>query len=107
MPSAGVTREGNFANRSFQGLRLLVALCASVTAFQCAATRPEREASAAASPALQAIVADYVGLYARPTLDRWKTLFHPSLVVAYPTEDGGVKVRGLEEFFKAQKDYFE
>ena len=51
--------------------------------------------------------ADYVGLYARPSLDRWKTLFHPSLVVAHPTEDGTIRARGLDEFFKAQKDYFD
>lgn len=58
-------------------------------------------------PALEKIVADYVGLYARPSLDRWRTLFHPSLVVAYPMEDGTIRARGLDEFWKAQKDYFE
>ena len=66
-------------------------------------TLPARESRAA----LDKTVADYVGLYARPTLDRWRLLFHPSLVVAYPEENGGIKARGLDEFFKAQKDYFE
>jgi hypothetical protein len=67
------------------------------------AARPARESRAA----LDKAVADYVGLYTRTTLDRWKVLFHPSLVVAYPGENGTVKARGLDEFFKAQKDYFE
>ncbi len=57
--------------------------------------------------AIEKVVADYVGLYARPGLDRWKNLFHPSLVVAHPREDGTIRARGLEEFFKAQKDYFD
>lgn len=68
-----------------------------------AATLPARDSRAA----LDKTVADYVGLYARSTLDRWKSLFHPSVVVAYPLENGGIKARGLDEFFKAQKDYFE
>ena len=67
------------------------------------AARPARESRAA----LDKAVADYVGLYTRATLDRWKVLFHPSLVVAYPGENGSIRARGLDEFFKAQKDYFE
>ncbi len=57
--------------------------------------------------ALDRAIADYVGLYTRSTLDRWRSLFHPSLVVAYPGENGGIRTRGLDEFFKAQRDYFE
>lgn len=68
-----------------------------------AETRPARDSRAA----LDKAVADYVGLYTRSTLDRWKSLFHPSLVVAYPGDNGGIRARGLEEFFKAQRDYFE
>ena len=67
----------------------------------------ETKPAAGSRAALEKVVADYVGLYARPSLDRWKTLFHPSLVVAYPMEDGTIRVRGLDEFFRAQKDYFE
>ena len=68
-----------------------------------AESRPARDSSAA----LDRAVADYVGLYTRSTLDRWRGLFHPSLVVAYPGENGGIRTRGLDEFFKAQRDYFE
>ncbi|HEU4402155.1 MAG TPA: nuclear transport factor 2 family protein [Candidatus Polarisedimenticolia bacterium] len=57
--------------------------------------------------AIEKVVADYVGLYARPTLDRWKTLFHTALTVVYPDDDGTIRARTLEQFFTAQKDYFE
>ncbi len=60
-----------------------------------------------ARAAIERVVNDYIGLYARPTLDRWKTLFHAQLLVASPKDDGTVRIRGLEEFFKAQKDRFE
>ena len=49
---------------------------------------------------------DYIGLYQKDTLDQWKTLFHPSVTVFFPGEDGGINVRNLEEFFERQKNYF-
>jgi hypothetical protein len=54
----------------------------------------------------EAVVRDYVGLYTRDTLDQWKKLFHPGLVVAFPGEEGTARTRGLEAFFKAQKNHF-
>ena len=68
-----------------------------------------QESRTAADPraAIERVVADYAGLYARASLDRWRNLFHPSLVVAHPTEDGTIRARGLDEFFKAQKDFFD
>jgi hypothetical protein len=56
---------------------------------------------------LEKVVADYVGLYRRDTLSEWKTLFLPSFTVASTQEDGGVRTRTFEEFFEAQKRYFE
>ena len=56
--------------------------------------------------AIDRLVADYVGLYAGPTLGRWKTLFHPALCVASPQDDGSIKVRSLEEFYERQRSYF-
>lgn len=97
---------GSLLSRATVSLFAL-ALCTTTLAAAHAVAASEEKPPSGSRPALDAIVADYVGLYARPTLDRWKTLFHPSLVVAYPTEDGGIRSRGLEEFFKAQKDYFE
>ena len=58
-----------------------------------------------AQAAVERVVGDYVGLYASSTLERWKALFHPSLTVASPKEDGTVQVRGLDEFYEAQRSY--
>lgn len=63
----------------------------------------------AASPkraAIERVVADYVGLYAGRTLERWKALFDPALSVASPQDDGTIKVRNIAEFYGRQKDYF-
>ncbi len=59
-----------------------------------------------ARAAVDQVVADYIGLYAGPTLDRWQALFHPAVVVAFPAEDGSVATRGLEEFVERQRKYF-
>lgn len=62
-----------------------------------------------ADPAREAVdrlVADYIGLYAGPTLDRWQTLFHPAVVVAFPADDGSITARGLNEFVERQRNYF-
>lgn len=56
--------------------------------------------------AVEQVVADYVGLYAGPTLDRWRTLFHPAVVVAFPDDDGQITTRGLDEFVERQRTYF-
>ena len=97
--------------------RSMAALAVIVTCLAPDAIEGSGQAATPAAPAartagesraaLDKAVADYVGLYTRATLDRWKALFHPSLVVAYPGENGTIRARGLDEFFKAQKDYFE
>ena len=62
--------------------------------------------SAASRQALQKTVKDYIDLYRRDTLEQWKALFHPSVLVVFPGEDGTVNTRNLEEFFERQKNYF-
>lgn len=94
---------GAVAAVAFAGVLIATAGICVAAAPATADTLPARDSRAA----LDKTVADYVGLYSRSTLDRWRLLFHPSLVVAYPAENGGIKARGLDEFFKAQKDYFE
>jgi hypothetical protein len=64
-------------------------------------------ASPASSSDLEKVVADYVGLYARDTLSEWKKLFLPHFTVASTREDGTVFERTLEEFYEAQRRYFE
>ena len=56
--------------------------------------------------AVDLLVADYIGLYAGPTLDRWRTLFHPAVIVAFPDEDGSIRTRTLDEFVTRQQNYF-
>jgi len=55
---------------------------------------------------LDKVIKDYIGLYQKDTLDQWKTLFHPSVMVFFPAEDGAINVRNLEEFYERQKNYF-
>lgn len=65
--------------------------------------------AARANPAqleVEKLVADYIDLYTGPTLDRWRMLFHPTVVVASPDDDGSIRTRTLEEFFARQKNYF-
>lgn len=56
--------------------------------------------------ALQKVLKDYIGLYRADTLDQWKLLFHPSVTIIFPADDGSINVRNLEEFFQRQKNYF-
>ena len=59
-----------------------------------------------ARAAVDQVVADYIALYTGPTIDRWRTLFHPAVVVASPDEDGSIRTRTLDEFVTRQKNYF-
>ena len=63
------------------------------------------QAADEARAAVERVLEDYVGLYASSTLDRWKTLFHPSLTVASPNQDGTILVRDLDHFVGAQRSY--
>ena len=59
-----------------------------------------------ARTAVEQVVADYIGLYAGPTLDRWQALFHPAVVVAFPGDDASITTRTLAEFVERQRNYF-
>ena len=56
---------------------------------------------------LRKVIADYVGLYRRETLEQWRELFLPGFTAAHTREDGTVRQRTLEEFYGAQKRYLE
>lgn len=55
---------------------------------------------------LQKTIDDYIGLYTKDTLNEWRKLFHPSVTVFFPADDGGVTVRNLDEFVQRQQNYF-
>src|SRR4030095_2358018 len=65
-----------------------------------------RAQSAAGDAAVQRVVDDYIGLYRRDTLERWKTLFLPSFTASYTNADGSVATRTLNEFYEAQRSGF-
>ena len=66
---------------------------------------PDARAQAASDEDLRRVVADYVGLYRRDTLDAWRALFLPGFTAASTRADGSVLVRTLDKFFEAQKRY--
>jgi SnoaL-like domain len=55
---------------------------------------------------LDKAVKDYIELYRADTLDQWKRLFDPSVIIVFPGDDGTVTVRNLEQFVERQKNYF-
>jgi hypothetical protein len=65
-----------------------------------------RAQSAAGDAAVQRVVDDYIGLYRKDTLDRWKTLFLPSFTASYTNNDGTVTTRNLDAFYESQRSGF-
>jgi hypothetical protein len=59
-----------------------------------------------ANEALQKTIKDYIALYTKDTLDQWKILFDPAVVVFFPAEDGSITKRNLNEFLERQRNYF-
>jgi hypothetical protein len=56
---------------------------------------------------LDRVVADYVGLYRKDTLESWRALFLPGFSAASTRPDGTALVRTLDEFYGAQKKYLD
>src|SRR5262245_42142200 len=55
---------------------------------------------------LDKTVKDYIELYRADTLDQWRRLFDPSVIIVFPGDNGTVTVRNLEQFVERQKNYF-
>lgn len=88
-------------------MRVMRRSCATLwLAVALMACAPAQASPASDRAAVDRVVADYIGLYAGPTLDAWSRLFHPAVVVAFPGEDGEIVVRALDEFVARQRDYF-
>ena len=89
----------------FAGLATLSAV-ASCTRATVPAAPPVAVGSASApDPRLDRVIADYVGLYRKETLDQWEKLFLPTFAVANTRTDGGTNLRTRAEFFEAQRRY--
>jgi hypothetical protein len=59
-----------------------------------------------ADAAVQRVLDDYIGLYRKETLERWKTLFLPGFTATYTNDDGSVTTRNLNEFYERQMAAF-
>jgi hypothetical protein len=55
-----------------------------------------------ADAAVQRVLDDYIGLYRKDTLERWKMLFLPGFAATYTNDDGSVTTRNLNEFYERQ-----
>ena len=53
-----------------------------------------------------ALLEQFIGLYGRDTLDRWRTLFLPGFVAAATNEDGSVTTWNLDQFYERQQALF-
>lgn len=56
--------------------------------------------------AVHRVLDDYIGLYRKETLERWKALFLPGFVASYTNDDGSVTSRNLDEFYQRQVSAF-
>jgi hypothetical protein len=56
--------------------------------------------------AVQRVLDDYIGLYRKDTLERWKGLFLPGFTASYTNDDSSVTTRSLAEFYERQLSAF-
>jgi hypothetical protein len=87
-------------------MRSLILVAIVLCILPLSASGQESDACAGDHAGAERLVAEYIELYSGPTLDRWRTLFHPSVLVAFPDRDGSVQVRNLDDFITRQKGYF-
>jgi SnoaL-like protein len=85
-------------------MRIALALLLALTV---TGATPAPAAPPASDEAVRRAVSDYVGLYRGQTLERWRALFLPGFTAAHVGDDGAVRQRTLEEFYQAQKRYFD
>ena len=60
----------------------------------------------ATDPDVAALLDDYIGLYRRDSLPRWRDLFLPGFIATAKNEDGSTTTRGLDEFYERQRGLF-
>jgi hypothetical protein len=71
------------------------------------AQQPATRAATTDDAAVRRVVDDYVGLYRKDTLPRWKALFVPGFTATYTNDDGSVTTRTLDDFYERQRAGFE
>ena len=55
---------------------------------------------------MTALLDDFIGLYSRDTLERWRTLFLPGFVAAATNDDGSLTAWNLDQFYERQRTLF-
>ena len=88
---------------SFATRALIATVVASTWAVGGLALRAQ---STAADAAVQRVVDDYIGLYRKDTLERWKMLFLPGFTASFTNADGTVTTRNLDAFYESQRSGF-
>ena len=57
-------------------------------------------------PEVAALLEDYIGLYTRDALPRWRELFLPGFIATSANDDGSVTTRSRDEFYDRQRASF-
>ena len=104
----GPAEAGHYVARTSVAALALVLLGTSLSAQRAAIPRAAGLGAqpAASDPAVQRLVDDYIGLYRKDTLERWKTLFLPAFTASYTNDDGTVTTRSLDDFYDRQRTGF-
>lgn len=55
---------------------------------------------------VDSLLQDYIALYAKDTLPRWRALFLPAFIASARNEDGSVTTWTLDEFYDRQRRSF-
>ena len=55
---------------------------------------------------VSALLEDFIGLYSRDALARWRTLFLPGFVATATDDDGSLTTWNLDEFYERQRKLF-
>lgn len=79
----------------------------ALTLLALAIAAPSPAAPPVSDEGLRRVVADYVGLYRRDTLERWRGLFLPGFTAAHVGDGDAVRQRTLGEFYEVQKRYLD
>ena len=85
---------------------LWIVACAIISVAAPAAQDRGRAPAVADDAAVRRVVDEYVALYQKDTLPRWKQLFVPGFTATYTNEDGSVTTRTLEDFYERQRAGF-
>jgi hypothetical protein len=65
------------------------------------------QSGATGDTAVRRVLDDYIGLYRKDALDRWKTLFLPGFTATFTNDDESVTTRTLNDFYERQRVAFD